>query len=133
MFLAKLSQPNCSLKLRGFDPDCQEVTLNQDNSTLLITDREFDNGMSEGHKGRREGRREEEREGASGRERERARDRGIKRMRNDREMRRKKEGICQARAIPSEPDSERGTASGEEEEVVEAKHCALKCSEVTSS
>ena len=39
--------------------------------------------------GRREGRREEEGEGASGRERERVRDRGIKRLRNDREMREK--------------------------------------------
>ena len=39
--------------------------------------------------GRREGRREEEREseGASGRERERVRYRGIKRMGNDREIR----------------------------------------------
>ena len=58
--------------------------------------------------GRREGRREEEREGASGREGERVRDRGIKRMRNDREMRGKKERICRARAIPSEG----GTAGG---------------------
>ena len=58
--------------------------------------------------GRREGRREEEREGASGRERERVRDRGIKRMRNDREMRGKKERICRAREIHSEV----GTASG---------------------
>ena len=56
--------------------------------------------------GRREGRREEEREGASGREGERVRDRGIKRMRNDMEMRGKKERIC--RAIQSEG----GTASG---------------------
>ena len=50
MFLAKLSKPYCSLKLPGFDPHCQEGTLNQDNSTLLITDREFNNGKSEGHK-----------------------------------------------------------------------------------
>ena len=56
----------------------------------------------------RERRREEEKEGASGRERERVRDRGIKRMRNDREMRGKKERICRARAIQSEG----GTASG---------------------
>ena len=75
-------------------------------------EREFNNGKSEGHKekkvGRREGRREEESEGASGREGERVRDRGIKRMRNDREMRGKKERICRARAIQSEG----GTASG---------------------
>ena len=67
MFLAKLSKPYCSLKLPGFDPHCQEGTLNQDNSTLLITDREFNNGKSEGHK---------ETENAKERGKERGRERG---------------------------------------------------------